>query len=339
MSQTLNDLRRIGIVPRDGARAFLDDAARAGIVALDSAPVTPTSNAVPQWMLNHIDPKVVEVLLAPKTAEQIFKPARKGDIHTKTATFQLVETAGFVDAYGDFSNGGMSDVNITFPTRQSYAFETMVRWGDMQIQEWGEAKIDYYVRNEIAAANTLKEAHNRIWFHGVAGMENYGILNDPTLPPTISPAPDPDAANAVAWEEKTSLGIYNDFLALFRRLSEQGMGNVTMSDPLVAVMSNNVAPYMLKTNQYNVAVADILGKAFPNLRTVVAPEYATPAGETLMLVAERVDGNPTGELGYSDLHRSHGIVRLASSYQEKKSAGNWGAIIYYPLAIATMVGV
>lgn len=339
MSHTLNDLRRVGIVPRNGARGLLDTAARSEILALDAAPATPVSNAVPQWMLNYVDPKVIEVLLAPKTAEQIFRPVRKGDFQTKTATFQMVESAGFVDTYGDYSEGGMSDVNITFPTRQSYSFETMVRWGDMQILEWGEAKIDYYSRREIAAAHTLKEAHNRIWFYGVDGMDNRGILNDPDLPASISPAPDPDAANATQWEHKTSLGIFNDFLALFRRLSEQGMGSLTMNDKLVAVVSNNVSPHLLKTNQYNVNVGDTLKKAFPNLRVVVAPECATAAGETVMLAAETVEGNPTAELGYTELERSHGIVRLSSSYQEKKSGGNWGAVIYYPLAIATMVGV
>jgi hypothetical protein len=37
--------------------------------------------------------------------------------------------------------------------------------------------------------------------------------------------------------------------------------------------------------------------------------------------------------------RTHPIVKDLSSYKQKVTAGTWGAIIRFPLGIASMVGV
>jgi hypothetical protein len=62
-------------------------------------------------------------------------------------------------------------------------------------------------------------------------------------------------------------------------------------------------------------------------------------GNLIQLIAKEFDGKKTGYCGFNEKSRDHALVRSLSSYAQKKTAGGWGTIIRYPLAVAGMIGV
>ncbi|WP_233874060.1 hypothetical protein [Paraburkholderia adhaesiva] len=107
---------------------------------------------------------------------------------------------------------------------------------------------------------------------------------------------------------------------------------------LAMAPSSSVA--LTTTNLYNVNVTDLLKKNFPNLTIETAVQYQNPAGGNLLqLIAEAIDGQKTGYCAFTEKLRAHGIVRETSSFKQKKSQGSWGAVLFQPFAIASMLGV
>lgn len=343
---TLDALADIGIFPNNTTQSFMTEDIKARVRAGDAALVTQTNNGVPLWMLTYFDPKVIEILTAPLRAEKIFKPEKRGDWTNPIMQFNLIEHTGEVQPYGDYAEDGDVNINVNYPTRQSYTFQTMATWGDQQMEKYGKAKINYHQQKEIAAAKTLKIAHNTIWFYGVAGLTNYGILNDPDLPTPGAPVPfDPNGTGtpAITWGDKAkmedgALAIYEDIRSLYTSIVDASEGLISMDDPMKLVMSNTLSTYLAVKSKFNVSVKESLKEAFPNLTIITAPEYSTPSGELVQLIVDEVDGVSTGILAYTELERSHGVVRGASSYKEKKSAGSWGSIIFRPFGIAGLLG-
>jgi hypothetical protein len=96
---------------------------------------------------------------------------------------------------------------------------------------------------------------------------------------------------------------------------------------------------MTKVTDFNVSVAEKVKKIYPNLKIVTAPEYTTGSGELLQLIVDEIDGQRTVDVAFTEKLRAHPIKVELSSFQQKKSQGTWGAVIYRPMAIAQMTGV
>jgi hypothetical protein len=102
------------------------------------------------------------------------------------------------------------------------------------------------------------------------------------------------------------------------------------------------------TNSFNVNVSDLLKKNFPNITVKTAVQYgvlssSNPQGITggnlVQMIADAVEGQQTGYCAFSEKMRSHPIVRQLSSFQQKVTAGTWGAIVRQPFGISQMLGV
>lgn len=339
-------LSRLGVVGLPPA--WLDEKAKASIVgqdmALDAASgplVTMNNNGVPNWLTMYTSPEVVKVLLSRCAAEEIYDPVKNGELWTQTAAFPVLEYTGEVAAYGDYSGEGNSDYNANWPQRQEFAFQTVTKIGDAEAQRMGMAKINAASAKQEASALVLKRARNKIWFFGVAGLKNYGILNDPALPAPI--APPADANGKLKLNEKGADDVYETIRVLFARLQIQTKGliddGLKMDAELKLCMSTNVASNLKKKNSFGVTVQQMLADAFPGMKVVTAPEFSTEAGELMQLICPAVDGQRTGQLGYTELLHAHGMVRALSHFEEKKSSGNYGAVIFQPFAVAQMLGV
>ncbi len=330
MHHTLQQLASdAGIVFMGGGKKLLDEkTARA--LAMDAQPTLTTvgNSGIPAWMLTYVDPKLIDVALQPMKAAEIFGEVKKGDWTTETAMFTVIEPTGEVSSYGDYSNNGVSGTNANFPQRQSYHYQVFTRWGEREVARAGEAKIDYVNRINQASVMTLNRFQNKSYLYGIAGLQNYGILNDPSLPPA--------SAAAQAWASATVEQVYESIRVLFQKLLAQTGGLIDMNTPLLLVCSPSASVAMTKTNQYNVNVADQLKKNFPNLRIETVPEYAAASGEVVQLIVEELDGQRTLECGFTEKLRAHNMVLDASSIKQKKSQGTWGAIIYRPFCIASM---
>lgn len=305
-------------------------------IAHDAALVTAPNNGVPSWMTQYTSPTLITVLTAKRAAEEIFNPSRFGSYGTQLATFPIVEAVGQVSGYSDAGRGGSSDFNANFPNRDAYYFQTVAQWGDLEQATMSLAKIDAAGQKQISAARTLKIAHNNFWFNGVAGLNCWGILNDPAL---AAPIASPAGTGGATFATNTTQEIYNKILLLFKTLNAKTGALVDMASPLKLILSNNTVPYLLKATEFNVSVTDMLNKAFPNLTVVTAPQMSTPAGELMTLVVEEVEGQKTADLGYVELMKAHGVVRELSSLKEKYSGATFGAVFYQPMAISSMIGV
>lgn len=330
MNQTFNQLERdAGIVFMGGGKKLMDDKIAAAL-AMDAQPglTTVGNSGIPAWMLNYVDPQLIEIILQPTKAAEVFGEMKKGDWTTETATFMTVEPTGEVSSYGDYNNNGVSGVNVNFPQRQSYHYQVFTRWGEREVARAGEAKIDYVARVNEASINALNRFQNKTYLFGVKGLQNYGVLNDPSLPAST--------AAAKTWASSTGEEVYESIRKLFQTLLKQTGGKIDMNTPLLLVCSPTASVDLTKTNQYNVNVIDQLKKNFPNLRVETIPEYSATSGETVQLIVEELDGQRTLDCAFTEKMRAHNMVLEASSIKQKKSQGTWGAIIYRPFCIATM---
>lgn len=330
MNRTFNQLERdAGIVFMGGGKKLMDDKVAAAL-AMDAQPglTTVGNSGIPAWMLNYVDPQLIEVILQPTKAAEVFGEMKKGDWTTETATFMTVEPTGEVSSYGDYNNNGVSGVNVNFPQRQSYHYQVFTRWGEREVARAGEAKIDYVARVNEASVNALNRFQNKTYLFGVKGLQNYGVLNDPSLPATTTAAK--------TWANSTGEEVYESIRKLFQTLLKQTGGKIDMNTPLLLVCSPTASVDLTKTNQYNVNVIDQLKKNFPNLRVETIPEYSATSGETVQLIVEELDGQRTLDCAFTEKMRAHNMVLEASSIKQKKSQGTWGAIIYRPFCIATM---
>jgi hypothetical protein len=310
-------------------------------LAMDAQPsLVSVSNAgIPAFLANFIDPDFIRVLVTPMKAAAIIGENKKGDWTTLTAQFPVVESTGEVSSYGDYSNNGSVGSNVNYVPRQSYHFQTVTQWGERELAIAGEGRIDHASNLNIASALTLNKFQNKSYFFGIAGLDNYGLLNDPSLPTPVSPAAT-GTGSGTLWSTKDGQAIYDDISqVLYKQLQTQLKGLVERDVSMALAMSPEIEVNLTKTNQYNVNVTDQLKKNFPNLRIETAVEYNTTGGQLVQLIVDAIDGEKTAYASFTEKMRAHPVKVELSSFQQKKSAGTWGAIIRRPIAIAQMLGV
>lgn len=330
--------KRFGIV-FPGAQDYLPDGFRSDYgFAMDAAGplVTVSNSGIPGYLLNYIDPELTRVLTTPMQGAVILGESKKGDWTSLTATFPVVESTGEVSSYGDFNNNGRASANTNFPQRQSYHYQTMTEWGERELDMAGQAKINWASELNIASALVLNKFQDNSYFFGIAGLQNYGLLNDPNLSAPVAPI---SVGGVTLWSGKDGQGVYDDIVKIYGQLVTQTRGLVTRRDKLKLCMSPEIEVNLTKTNQYNVNVSDMLAKNFPNLIIETAVQYATGSGQLVQLIADSIDGQNVGTAAFTEKMRAHAIVRDTSSFKQKKSQGTWGAVIKVPMAIASMIGV
>ncbi|WP_054444612.1 hypothetical protein [Achromobacter xylosoxidans] len=330
--------KRFGIV-FPGAQDYLPDGFRSDYgFAMDAAGplVTVSNSGIPGYLLNYIDPELTRVLTTPMQGAVILGESKKGDWTTLTATFPVVESTGEVSSYGDFNNNGRAGANTNFPQRQSYHYQTMTEWGERELDMAGQAKINWASELNIASALVLNKFQDNSYFFGIAGLQNYGLLNDPNLSAPVAPI---SVGGVTLWSGKDGQAVYDDIVKIYGQLVVQTRGLVTRRDKLKLCMSPEIEVNLTKTNQYNVNVSDMLAKNFPNLTVETAVQYATGSGQLVQLIADSIEGQNVGTAAFTEKMRAHAIVRDTSSFKQKKSQGTWGAVIKVPMAIASMIGV
>lgn len=327
-------------------RSLLGMDATGSLVAMDAAyPLVTTANSgIPAMLSTYIDPKLIEVLVAPmKAAEALGGEKKVGDWTLRTAMFPMVESTGESTSYGDYNNSGSAGVNVQFPQRQSYHYQTVTQWGERELAEMGLAKVDLAAQKNIAAALTLNKYQNKTYLFGVSGLQNYGMLNDPALPADLTPTT--KTAGGTAWilpngtVNATALEVLADISKMFYTLQARNKGLVDRSSPMTLIMSPESEVALTITNEFNVNVADLLKKNYPGIKIVTVPEYATAGGQKVQLVVDQVEGQKTWEPAFTEKMRAHPIIVELSSFKQKKSAGTWGTVIYRPGFVQGMIGV
>lgn len=336
-----------GIILPSGADYLKPEYAADCALAFDAQPslITVSNNGIPAYLSNMIDPDLIRVLVTPMAAAEILGEAKKGDWLTDTVQFPIAESTGEISSYGDYNNSGSSGFNVNFVARQSYHYQTITQWGEKTLEKYGLAKIGYAAELNTASALTLNKFQNKTYFYGVSGLINYGMLNDPSLPAAIQPGPKAYGSNAHGpWITSgvitaTANEIYTDIQSMYVDLVSRTKGTLDMKSPMTLAMSPTSEVALTATNIYNVNVADLLKKSFPNITVKTAVEYSTSAGELVQLIANDIEGQDVGYCAFTEKMRAHPIVVGLSNFEQKKSQGTWGAIIRMPLGFAQMLGV
>jgi len=322
-------------------------------LAMDAQPALSTdpNTGIPSFLTNYVDPAVFRILFAPNMAATIFGERRNGNWLNDTAFFPQVEYTGEVSSYGDFNNNGRAGVNSNWPQRQNYLYQVVKEYGERELERAGLGRINWVSEIDAAAALALNKFENLTYFFGVAGLQNYGLLNDPGLSASLTPAP--KAYGATTWIQNgvikaTANEIFADIQSIFYQLVQQAGGLIDAKARLVLAMSPGSSVALTATNSFGVNVYDLLKKNFPNIRFETAVQYgevsaANPqgvaGGNLVQLIAESVEGQSTGYCSFSEKMRAHPIVREMSAFKQKLTGGTWGAVIRQPFAIASMLGV
>ncbi len=312
-------------------------------LALDAQPtlVTNPNSGIPSFFTQFVDPDVVRILQAPNKGAEILGEEKKGDWTTQTAWFPVIENTGEVSSYGDFNENGRSDVNTQFESRQSYLFQTVIEYGDLEVERAGEARFNLISEKQIAAAKTLDKFQDYSYHFGIAGLENYGLLNDPSLPAAMTPTT--KAAGGVKWVNNnqviaTAQEIYADFQLMFNQLAATTYGTIDMNSRFRFVYPNSVAAALTAVNSFGITIRDFIKESFPNVEFISDPRYATTAGNVVQMIALEFGGRPTGYCAFNEKMRDHRIIAAKSAFSQKKTGGTWGAIYKYPLAVAQLLG-
>lgn len=339
LQEQLDVMKQYGIVFDTGApiRGILANDS-IDQLANDAAMVTAANSGIPVEFTSYIDPMVIPILTATRGAREIFGEAKKGDWTTSYARFQTSEITGEVEAYTDYGQGGASDVNPTFPVRTQYIYQTNIRYGDREVDVASRARLQLAADKQRAAATVIDIASNKFALYGVAGLEIYGLLNDPNLPATVSPLP--NAALKTLWAEKSTKEIYEDVLYLFGKMADRGAGHIDANTELVLATSPATQVQLGKATDFNISARQMLETYFPRIRFVALPELAKATGGTsILLVAPTIEGLPTAQIGFSEKFRAMRLIPESSSFHQKFVGSSYGTIIYRPFAIGTMTGV
>lgn len=334
-------------------RCYLPDEWKYNVnLAYDAQPglQTDVNAGIPALLTTSIDPEVVRILFTPNKAAEIFTERRAGTWLDQTRIFPVVEHAGEVSSYGDYSGAGEIQVNTDFPNRQAYLFQTIEEYGELEMERMGLAKLNWVSEKDQAAALVMGKFLNVTYFFGVQNLQNYGLLNDPALPASISPAS--KAYGGTKWisggvVQATANEVFTDIQSLFFQLVNQTNGLVEEDDAMVLAMSPQNQVALTATNTFNVNVRDLLKKNFPKLEVETAIQYGAitasnpqgnPAGSLIQLFVRNIEGQTTGYCAFNEKMRSFPIIREMSSYRKKLVGGTWGSVIKQPFAVASLLG-
>lgn len=322
-----------GFFAQDTAAIEVTEKAEGGF-ACDAQPelMTNPNAGIPAWLANYFDPSAIEILTAPvKAVEILGGETQYGDWTTDTATFVTMEYTGEVSSYGDYNTNGMNSVNLNFPQRQSYHFQTFTQWGEKQLAKAALARVDYAAGVNKASMINIAQFFNNSYFFGISGLQNYGLLNDPALSASI--------VSSARWSTLTAVQIYQQIVRLFTQIQYQSNGVIDAQAPVTLVTSPVLSIALTTTNDFGLTVYGILKQSFPNITFQTAVQYGSQfGGELVQMIVTEVQGTRTATPAFTEKLRAHAVVVGASSWSQKKSAGTFGTVIKNYFAIASMLG-
>ena len=311
------------------------------MAAFDAQPglITTPNAGIPNVFTTYYDPKLIEVLLTPNNATKLYGEVRKGDWLDDQIGFPMIESVGETTSYGDFNDGGgMISANAQWEYRQPYLWQTFTEWGEREAERMGRAKIDWVARLNIASAVTHDKFYNTSAFYGIANLQNYGALNDPSLSAALTPTT--KTAGGTGWAAALAQEILADVQKMFTNLQLQTGSNLEMDDELVLGMHSVSENYLANTNSYGLVSAwELIKKTYPNIRVQQAPQFLSGTTYSVQMFAPSIQGQRTIEIGFNEKMRAHRMVYGTSAARQKKTSGTIGALIYRPVGVVIMAGI
>lgn len=302
------------------------------VIAMDSytggAALTAPNAGIPAMLSTFLSPKWIEFFTTPIRIAEAYEEKQFGDRVTTNIAIPVYELYGESSSYGDFNDNGMSNTNENYEYRQPYAYQTNIKIGEIAEERAAAAKFSLVERQIQATSGVLNKTQSSVYLYGVAGLKNYGTLNDPDLLPSTV---------GVNWATLDTLQLMNEFQKLFNQLVAQSKGIVQETDGLTLVLSPVMRAALLKPTEFGWTALSKIKEIYTGLKVVAVPEYSTDAGEVVQLSKDEYMGQPTIHLGFVDKLRTHAVEVKTSGFLQKRSQATIGAIIYYPILVANML--
>src|SRR5271156_6257830 len=321
--------------------------------AFDAGPLVSDPNAALPWMLTSaIGPEIIRILFSPLQFAKILGERKAGVWTNQTWFFPYVESTGEVSTYDDFVNNGRPGANFNFPQLQSYLFQTILQYGELQVDRAGLAKINWVSELGMAAADLLNRYQNLTYAYGVQNLQNYGILNNPNLSTSLTPAS--KAWGGTGWFNNgspaaTANEVYNDIVAMVTQMVSQTNGVWDIESATTLALSPQSQVALTFTNSFGVNVESLLKKNYPAMKVMTAPQYGTQstnnpqgfstAGNLVQLIADGLMRQTVAYCAYNEKLRAHKIVPELSSWKQKQTSGTWGTVLRTPAGVVSMLGV
>jgi hypothetical protein len=324
-------------------------------LAYDAQPasITTASAGIPWIFTNIVDPEIYHIIFAANEITQVISEERRGTWIDDTILFPQVENGGEVSSYDDYSESGSTTANADFPMRQQYVFQIHKKAGDREVERAGAAKINLIAEKDRSAALIMDKFSNLAYAFGITGLYNYGLLNDPLLPASLTPSTKTDTGGTVWLNTTTGIfatpnEIYNDIQFLYARLVHNTQGRINSKSKLTLAMHPDTEAAIKATNSFGLNVYDMLSKNLPNMRIQTAVQYGAlsvsnpqgiAAGNMIQLIADELEGMKVAYCVFGEKMRTFPMVRGTSSFMQKVVGGVWGTVIRIPIGIISMVGV
>lgn len=320
------------------------DAGEAELIKLigDSQPtaITIANSGVPTFFSTWMEPKVIQVLFSPMVAAEFAGgEVKKGDWTSTSLRFKVLEKTGRIAAYGDRTNAGRSDVNMNFPAREQFRFQTFIDYGDLEQQEAALAGVSLASEKAMSAALALSKFMNLSYLYGVSGLQCYGLLNDPGLSTPVTPTTKTVGGTSWATPGVQPQEILADFQKLFGQLLVQTNGLAKRDLELSIALPPGSEQFLLNSSLYNEPAISLVRKAFSKITYTLIPEYATTGGNVLQMMVREYAGQKTVDCAFTEKMRAHPLIVESSAWHQKRSAGTAGAIYYQPMMTASMIGI
>lgn len=313
------------------------------LIFKDALPtLTPNNIGVPSNLLTQTMTQSVEIITQKRSAEEIVGNKTKlMEFADERGQFPIKERTATTSPYTDFGDAEYSGLNLNWEEVKNYRFSSSLVYGDLQVEQYAEAKINYVNEITTGASEAIAIEFNRIAFNGYLKDGNYivyGMLNSPQLKPfeTIT----------TTWDNASFDEIKADISKMLAILTTQSGGRVnTATDKIrISIPSDKLVYLRLKTTTLGITLMSQLQSVFPNIEWVGAPELKgafTGNKDVMIMIAENPAGGTkeTGCLGFSELLRMSRLEQKTTAVVQKMSAGTNGATFFKPMFVVRAQGL
>lgn len=332
----------------DRAGAF-----RANGMDANFAPAATTASMpTPIQFLQTWLPGFVKVMTAARKIDDAIGIKTVGSWEDQEIVQGMVEPAGTVTEYGDFTNIPLQSWNTNFERRTIVRGEMGIAVGLLEEGRASAMRLNSAETKRQGAAVSLEIFRNAIGFYGWNSGNNrtFGLLNDPNLPPLVSSS----VTNGWASANGTFQAITGDIRMAVVQLRTQSQDQI---DPekvnLTLLLPTDRVDYLSVTTDYGISVRDWITQTYPKMRIVSAPELGgantvpNPAQNVFYLFAEdidsSIDGSSDGGETFAQLVQTKfmtlGVEKRAKSYVEDYANASAGVMCKRPWAVVRVTGI
>lgn len=307
-----------------------------------------TSQGVPSYLTTVWTNKFYEVVTRKTIFEEISHSFQQGMLGITNIKIPTISYASNYSLYSDLGAQGDTSINLNWVDRQVVYFERLLVYGDMSVAQMSLGKIDYIGELRAGVMRQIKLHQDAIGFFGYsANMNIYGLLNDPSLYPTITAGQKSAGGGSTLWQYGTFFENIADVISLRQAITSRAGGNDDDDVVMHLLVATSAWQYLMITSPLgNITVKDWIQAQYPKMKIHKAPLLqgtGNPIGSAtpnlLVLVYEKLAGQECLLNSFVTLYNSHGVHRQISSFQEKISYGLGGAITVNAIGIQIMRGI